>query len=837
MLYNTSTPKNQIDEINPSVNYKLTNVYKQSKHSPENTPQLPSDWQDNATPLDYYFDYDDCADYSAPQEAHEYFNQGINPESLDTSHQAPEKVEISKLYLDDEITKIINNSLEKNINVKSLYGTGKTTSLKLWDADFKATHGRKANILYVTAGRKLNASAAIGLDLNYYENVLIAPYFEQPDLAKRATVTDQSIHKIAKFGVEYDLVIFDESEQTIADIVSKINENKSETIAAFKSVINKATHVLWMDAGLGANTKCLQKLLNISPTTLFNSFSPWEGIETVVITGRKFKGRIETVYEMIIGDTNKGRRIYVACGSKAQAEKVAELISLKTGIKQIVFTGDTADKKEQTDIINNPEKIDNYQALVGNTVIGTGISFDSNPFDVVYGVFSNNEGTATPDIAAQQITRCRKVKKFVIALDDDKSVYSSVNELLNDNDIFDAFYKLVWGEELAENELELLKLFSKIEANKRNAKDNFNKIFINKLKEMKLDIHTLDISKEAITTNNSSTVNNAMKAKKFEEQKRIANADKIDCEEQKALKEIRRIGCTETGEKLTDSGLEAISLKLERYHYEDAMCCNFDDMTQEERTEVFKNKDKYLSKARRRGIANALQTFDKKYIANTLSKLDVVDEKQTYLLDKKIHSFAKRFIKKGYFTEKELFKSANGAPSGFYKYITKNKKTINLLFNKMINSDFEKKPSKLMRKLLNNLGYLTYINKKEQRIDIKQDAKLEAFIERQAAENKDWITFTSLNMREIKKQDKAMTHVVNSSEHSRRGKEELNAYLRDEISLICNLANVAYLAPHQAQPIAKLITENKRQYQALNVRHYLTENSLDSLIKLASDSL
>ncbi|HFC91191.1 MAG TPA: hypothetical protein ENJ51_00090, partial [Leucothrix mucor] len=74
MLYNTSTPKNQIDEINPSVNYKLTNVYKQSKHSPENTPQLPSDWQDNATPLDYYFDYDDCADYSAPQEAHEYFN-------------------------------------------------------------------------------------------------------------------------------------------------------------------------------------------------------------------------------------------------------------------------------------------------------------------------------------------------------------------------------------------------------------------------------------------------------------------------------------------------------------------------------------------------------------------------------------------------------------------------------------------------------------------------------------------------------------------------------------------------------------------------------------------
>ena len=155
----------------------------------------------------------------------------------------------------------------------------------------------------------------------------------------------------------------------------------------------------------------------------------------------------------------------------------------------------------------------------------------------------------------------------------------------------------------------------------------------------------------------------------------------------------------------------------------------------------------------------------------------------------------------------------------------------------MINSDFEKKPSKLMRKLLNNLGYLTYINKAKQRIDIKRDAKLEAFIEKQAAENKDWITFTSLNMREIKKQDKAMTHVVNSSEHSDRVKTKLNAYLRDEISLICDLANVAYLAPHQAQPIAQLITENKRQYQALNVRHYLTENSLDSLIKLASDSL
>ena len=737
----------------------------------------------------------------------------------------PTQTIINQRYLGGQLAKIINGT-EKFFNIKSIYGTGKTYAIKKYISWFTNEYENPPSILYITAGRKLNKATSIDLGIGYYED---------DNYGNSVATTIQSLYKAP--SKKYDLIILDESEQSIADLVSSLNKKKIENINALESLLNKAGNVFFMDAMLGENTKFLQNIFNITPHTLINNYSPWKDIPTTIIDGGKFGDRVESCFDKILNDIKKGLRVYIACGSKALTIKISLLIKEKEGAECLLFNSETADMEKQRAVICNPSLSDKEQILIASPVIASGISFDSEKFDVTYGIFSNSKDTATPELAVQQIARARKTDRLVLVLDNDKSVYS--DETTISTDVFEALLSIakVNGREPTNEDKKLIDIYAGIEANQRNSKDNFNKVFTSTLDEMGLAVTFEDVTQSSAETNHLKTSNALSKTEIRKQQKIIATAPKVTDAEADILKEERRTRTNLIGEKLTKEEVSSIDLRLERYSYESSMMCDFDSLQGDEITEIFANRGKYLSKARKRCMIKAPQAFDKKYINNVLKKADMVDERQRYVIDKKIHKFAMKVADKGEYTTKSLVTNPNGTKTAFYRYISAHKKTINILFPKMISHDFKDKPEKLMRKLLNNLGYSSRKNSKKKYIEVLTDPSLEAFIEKQIKNKKDWVTFADENMKIVDEAKKVATSIVLKSERTKRAKTELNAYLRSEIDMICKIVDIPFLTPPQTQPIAKIIVSNRGAYKALNMRKYLAKNSLDSFINLIRKSL
>ncbi|UEP48962.1 hypothetical protein LMA00_04125 [Burkholderia ambifaria] len=94
----------------------------------------------------------------------------------------------------------------------------------------------------------------------------------------------------------------------------------------------------------------------------------------------------------------KGGKHYVACNSKSEAENIAEMSRVDTGLRVMCITSANSQDPEIKDFINNiVERIRDYDVLVASPSLGTGIDItfpdQEQWIDYVWGIFSDKINT------------------------------------------------------------------------------------------------------------------------------------------------------------------------------------------------------------------------------------------------------------------------------------------------------------------------------------------------------------------------------------------------------------------------------------------------------------
>lgn len=109
----------------------------------------------------------------------------------------------------------------------------------------------------------------------------------------------------------------------------------------------------------------------------------------------------------------KGGKHYVACNSKSEAENIAEMSRVETGLRVMCITSANSQDPEIKDFINNiVERIRDYDVLVASPSLGTGIDItfpdQEQWIDYVWGIFSDKINTHFD--MDQQLCRVRHPK-------------------------------------------------------------------------------------------------------------------------------------------------------------------------------------------------------------------------------------------------------------------------------------------------------------------------------------------------------------------------------------------------------------------------------------------
>ncbi|MCK5896693.1 MAG: PriCT-2 domain-containing protein [Cocleimonas sp.] len=678
----------------------------------ENVLELPA-WL-NDTPPDNY-------DYCIPSDYDYDHSNPANPANPDNTNQEKKTNKttiINQRYLADAIEK--NLESHRFLGVHSPYGTGKTTSLK---NIIKVIEGEKRaknstpNILFVTPRTSL--CIAISEDFEAIYNYLDAKNKKDFTKAERLKMIDSMATCPQSLGAlideskndTYDLVIFDESESITKLLVSTATKDKERTLYAMQRVVRSSNKVVFMDADYGDVSKLFSELLTgiMDTHILKNIYKPWNEYTAKIITGGSFSDRKEALSSMMMQDITGGENTALFSSSATfctDLHEVVEVICPESNSK--LATSET----DNQELMSDPKTVSKINNLFYSPSLSVGISFDiKNHVNRVYGCLSNEINTPDSEDAGQGMARFRNPsnKEWVIALDDRKNIYIDGDEPLLPEDISKSIMARFMGniKAISSNLVltpdltnQVLDLYALVESRKRDDKNNFNKNFIDKLVNLGMNVEYV----EAELFFEGNDIKSAMKENKAERIERVIqntiNAPKINEEENKILSARRRLG-----QRLTN---EEKSI-LERYYLETAFSVDFDKMNNNEKREIISYKgDGFITKAVMRSQVEASRDFDKAYIAMGLNgvgdeeagKRDILHKHHNYRLKKKLHAYALPYTD----CDKE-YSHKTLKRTGFYQWLIKNKKDINILIPNFVPSNFKSKPASLMNKLLENMGY------------------------------------------------------------------------------------------------------------------------------------
>ena len=278
--------------------------------------------------------------------------------------------------------------------VKSGKGTGKTTSLAKMLGYSKLNNART---LLIGHRQALIGATCEKLGLECY---LDDKKFKSNQ--DRYGICFDSLTRI-KY-TEYDLIIIDEVEQVIAHLMSETMErNRAKAFRQLLDLIWRSKQVVVLDADISWLSFAFFNIIVKNAEKMISGLKPKHKKEFTthfyINTYKKKSPKVglynteEQLTDHFINSVEDGKRIFVACNSKNQVQKLTELAKEYIDDSQVLsITSENSRVDEIQSFIKNIDtEILNYQVVLASPSLGTGIdiTFDNNEelIDCVYGFF------------------------------------------------------------------------------------------------------------------------------------------------------------------------------------------------------------------------------------------------------------------------------------------------------------------------------------------------------------------------------------------------------------------------------------------------------------------
>ena len=657
---------------------------------------------------------------------------------------------INQQYLGDSIALALQN--HKNIIVHSGMSTGKTQSIK----EILKNLAPDECACIQAPRTKLLRAMATELGFFHYEDLKREKDPANRELmARRLCVTPQSAPALfAEFpDIKYKLFVIDESETQAGMLVSTATKNKEKALDALKSVATHADHVVLMDAHASEKTEALMGIIahNEPIHTLINTFKPWSVIDAELLEGGNYSQRRNAIDALQIETINQNKKIAICSSSKKYCQERKEALNRLYPALQILLI--TADDTQHTqDILNNPDLLVMWDVIIFSPAVSVGVSFDlPNHINEVFGVFPNTPYTGDVDDSIQALARIRKPIdcQWTICLDDDKNAFKNAPRCPDDIAIAlgQREYRIrtnLQADDPNDTELQLINLYSVCEYERIHSKNNFNQHFHQRLHDMGVTTHSLNID-DVIENQTSNLVTESVKADAIEASF-IVRTESTRITEEEAQQTIIRQKYKPW--ELIDGEIDS----LERFKAERDLMLNFNDHNEADKREyIALLDDGIIAKCVNREIALAPQEFTREYMIarryglgdNEAFKVDVLNHAFNYPLLKKLLAYAIPYFDGQEYTHQALRRSA------LVQFVNRHLKEIESLRIISLPDHWRNKPALLMNHLLNLCGYghtsrrkrITGINK-EHIFKALPIQPIEQLIQSRSDQGTNWIDMT-----------------------------------------------------------------------------------------------
>lgn len=315
------------------------------------------------------------------------------------------KIDDKSDVFQNEIIKFFNSDI-KTFNLKSPYDTGKTQMIKRIIDTFNPS-----KILWLSY-RKTLTNDILG---NFATTYNFKDYQKKEFNADRLIIQLESILKLESSMdwiddiieyPSYDLVIIDEIESILKQFNSPtFKGNSKECFNFVENIIINSKKLLTMDGDIGNRTynftSSFGDMINI--------------VNNIKINRRVFRisENEDNYYENIKLDLIFDKKIVIVSMSATACETYSYKIRKDFKDKKIlVYTGNSADKSKEDfkDVLNVWDKCD---VLIYSPTCESGVNFDKEHFDVMYGILSDS---TTSRQFLQMLARVRKIKSNDILL-------------------------------------------------------------------------------------------------------------------------------------------------------------------------------------------------------------------------------------------------------------------------------------------------------------------------------------------------------------------------------------------------------------------------------------
>ena len=419
---------------------------------------------------------------------------------------------------------------DKILLIKSPCGTGKTKRLIEFLKPFE-----KIKILVISFRISLtnelsNKMSELGmksyLDTDAKQKWNSQFYEYEGFIEERLIIQYESLHKVND-DMEYDIVVIDEMESVMEQMFSPTNSKHfNVNLITLNGLIRNTKHVICLDAYMGRRTLNYLGHLKQDIHSIYNNYQAEKG-NTYYITKST-----DTIYQKIKEELRKHKRV-VICSSCSTDETRGLYKSLvkefPTKIGKLYTS--KSPKEMKNDLKNVEAAWKGVDYLIYSPTIMAGVSFESENFDVLFGLASNHSCGTKAFI--QMLKRIRNIKerRHYIGIRDVRTKYLETHrDKISDN--LRRNLKKIMGElQLSSfktlNEFDKFKLNLYIDYTLERNKDTmlFLPRFVSYLKEYGAQIKVID--KDEVS-GDVKDIKDHIKELKATNIKRIVEADDID---------------------------------------------------------------------------------------------------------------------------------------------------------------------------------------------------------------------------------------------------------------------------------------------------------------------
>lgn len=230
------------------------------------------------------------------------------------------------------------------------------------------------------------------------------------------------------------LVMFDESESVAqmmtADIMDKSRE---QTITALDSLAASGCKLVMLDAHLDASTYAFcNAFIGGEWAMLDNGYQRWAGTEYQWVKADN-KNAEKAGIEKVIDLLKDGKQVFVTSGSKAQANRIYNVLKKLGLIIDRKVLKAWGDGKELQDCKDNHDLFNNYDLVIATPAVGTGISIEPRNgepnFDCVVSFITRHKQSPDAVSAMQMPFRVRQTRENKIWLVECDFAPDSINGL------------------------------------------------------------------------------------------------------------------------------------------------------------------------------------------------------------------------------------------------------------------------------------------------------------------------------------------------------------------------------------------------------------------------